>query len=349
MKLHYLLSMLLLLLCAGCTQNGTGKAEGTADSLATKESDSVFVVDDNSSGESVDWAPEEFKKEHPDEWAVVNRALQLMQREGDFNYAELDKLVREYIAKKRISLPDDTCRQIEKISELCKEEFNIWDYDYSNMGMHIADSSGDLFDEYIGWLYQQEATKVLKQNKLVDMDKELELYDALNKSYYNICDSIAGSMDGSAGWMSRSQIYDLSTSFSTFMYQAIAGVKPKTEKELDVPLQMFDAECKAVIVNYEPFIEEMPADASPYVNRFKNAFHTWYAYRKQVAQGLKDARFKKAYESITYSQARKYFISLKNRFKDVGLMSDEMVERCLHGGSTNKEILEFNYEKAAGL
>ena len=339
--------MLLLLLCLGCKQHGTGMAGGKADSLAM--ADTVVKADDEAydraEADDVDWAPEEFKREHPDEWAVVNRALQLQQREGDFDFAELDKLVREYIAKKRITLPDEKFKQIERIGELCKKKFDIWDYDESNLGMRTADSNRRLFDEYVGWLYEQEAAKVLEQTRLVDMDKELELYNGLNKAYYNVCDSVTGCMDDSDGWWGRSQVYDLVISFRTCMYQAIAGAKVQTGKELDVPLKMFDDECKAVIDNYEPFFEEMPTDVSPCVNRFKEAFHAWYAYRKQVAQELKDARFRKAYKSITYSQAREYFISLKNRFSDVGLMSGDVVDMCLHDESTNKEILEFNFEK----
>lgn len=322
---------------------------GSTDSLALADSGVVVKADDeandHSEAEEIDWAPEEFKKEHPDEWTVVNRALQLQQREGDFDFAELDKLVREYIAKKRITLPDDKCQQIEKIGELCKNKFDIWNYDESNVGMLIADSNRSLFEEYVGWLYEQEAARVLEQTRLVDMDKELELYDALNKAYYNVCDSVACRIDGSGAWAARSQIYDLSVSFRTCMYQAIVGAKVKTGKEIDVPIEMFDNECKLFIANYEPFSDEMPADASPCTNRFKNAFHIWYSYRKLVAQNLQDAKFKKAYESITYSQARKYFISLKNRFYDIGFMSGDMVDMCLHDGSTNKEILEFNYEK----
>lgn len=104
-------------------------------------------------------------------------------------------------------------------------------------------------------------------------------------------------------------------------------------------------ECAALIASYEPYSIEQLKDATPVVNRFKNAFHKWYKYRKTVAANITDKKFKEAYNAITYSYARIHLLHLKNRYSDIGMMGGSMLELCLSEDCTNKELLEFNYEK----
>ena len=334
--------LLLLPLMFGCSSNSGTKPVSEKDSATMqtdKDSLSTFASTDD-----CDWTPEEFKKEHHDEWAAVKPSINILQRKGDTDFAKIDLLVKDYIAKKKISLPSEAGKQIKYIDQICRTKFDIGGYDDSNMGKHIADATRRLFAMYINWLYEKEATKVLSHNRLVDIERELELYENLNNAMFDVCDSVAFCMGGSGGWVGAAQVHDLSVDFQKCMYQAIIGTTLEQKKELDVPLDLFDKECKALNDNYEPFEDEQPKDISQIANRFKRAFHIWYAYRKSIVSGLKDKKFKKAYESITYSFARIHFLHLKNRFSDIGLMSNDMVEHCLEVDCTNKELLDFNYE-----
>lgn len=332
--------LLLLSLMIGCSSNSSSKSENDNDSV-TIQIDSLST---DSSKDDYDWTPEGFKTEHPDEWAVVNPSINIQQREGEIDFGEIDVLVKNYLGKKKISLPSDVDKRIQRIAEICRTKFDIDGYDESNMGMQIADGTRRLFESYINWLYEKEATKVLSHNRLVDIKRELELYKSLNDAMYDVCDSVAFCMEGSGGWVGSAQIHDLSIDYHKRMYQAIIGATLGQKKGFNVPLDLFDKECQALNDNYEPYDDDQPKDVSQIVNRFKNAFHSWYAYRKSAATGMKDKRFKRAYESITYSFARIYFIHLKNRFSDIGMMSNDMVELCLKEDCSDLELLDYNYE-----
>jgi hypothetical protein len=116
---------------------------------------------------------------------------------------------------------------------------------------------------------------------------------------------------------------------------------------LDVPLDLFDKECQILNGNYKPYEDGQPKDVSHIVNRFKNAFHSWYAYRKSTAKSIKDNKFKKTYESITYSFARIHFRYLKYRYSDIGYVGGIAAEACLKDDCSNQELLNFNYEKSS--
>ena len=341
MKYMKYLVLLFLPLMFGCSSNSGSKSESENDSITTQ----IDTLSNDSSMDDYDWTPDEFKTEHPDEWAVVKPSINIQQREGEINFGEIDVLVKDYLDKKKISLPSEVNKRIQLIAEICRTKFDIDGYDESNMGMHIADGTRRLFESYINWLYEKEAKKVLSHNRLVDIEHEMELYKSLNDAMYDVCDSVAFCMGGSGGWGGSAQIHDLSLDYHKRMYQAIIGAKLEEKNELNVPLDLFDKECKTLNDNYEPYEDEQPKDVTHIVNRFKDAFHSWYAYRKSAAAGMKDKRFKREYESITYSFARIYFLHLKNRFSDIGLMSNDMVDLCLDENCTNNELLEFNYEE----
>lgn len=274
----------------------------------------------SSSNDSV-WAPEGFKTEHPDEWTVVNTAINIQQRDGETDFAEIDKLVKEYLTKAEIALPSDAAMRIQCIDEVCRGRFDISNYDNSNAGMLIADGSRRLFDKYINWLYEKEARVVLGQNKFVDVEREMELFKGLNDALYDVCDSVAFRMDGSGGWCGASQIEDLSIDYNRCMWQAIMGISSEHSTGSDISLDLFDKECESLNESYEPYDDNQPKDVSEIINRFKSAFHSWYMYRKSVAENLEDENFKTNYESITDNFARIHFIHLKNEFSDIGLQN----------------------------
>ena len=342
MRFTRLCILLILPFVFSCMNKTGNNPSENIDSIATNAEEgnlTVYFMDD------YDWTPKEFKTEHPDEWTVVNRAINIQQRGRDIDFGEIDTLVKDYLVKKQISLPADVDKQIRYIEEVCSTKFDISNYDDSNRGMHIADGTNRLFCMYINWLYEQEAIRALGSAKTVDIEREKMLYKNLNDAMYDVCDSVTLCMEGSGGWCGTSQIHYLSIDYAKSMWQAVIGAKFDQKKELDVPLELFDAECKALNEYYAPYREDQQEDVSHIVNRFKSAFHSWYAYRKSVASGLKDDKFKQAYESITYGNARIYFIHLKNRFNDIGgMISNEMVEHCLDYDCSDNELLEFNYE-----
>lgn len=330
-----------ILCCTGYAQHEDSISQTPEDTIpVVVTADSISLA-----SEDIDWTLDEFKKHHYDEWVVVKQTIDLQQKKGDSAFPDIDKLVREYIVQKKVRLPSDRCKQIKKIDEICKSKFDLSQYDYSNMGMHIADGTSRTFDMYIDWLYRQEAARLPGDEWCIDIDKELELFGKLNDALYDICDSIAFCMAGSGAWAAWSNIHSLSIDFCTYTYQAVLGVKPDTGRELDVPLDMFDDECAALVKNYKPYEDDQPIDATPIVSRYQATFHRWHAYRKSVAAGLKDRRLKKYYESITYSYARTHLLHLKNRYNDIGMTSSSMAEVCLDYNCSNKELLEYSFEK----
>jgi hypothetical protein len=334
---------LLLPLILGCSSNSGTKSENENDSV-TVQNDSLSSA---SSMDDYDWTPDGFKKDHPDEWAVVKPSINIQQSGDEKCFDKIDVLVNDYLDKKKISLPSDVDKRIQCIAEICRTKFSIDGYDESNVGMNISDGTRRLFEGYINWLYEKEAKTILSNNKLVDLERELELYNSLNDAMYDVCDSVAFCMGGSGGWASSAQIVDLSIDYHRCMYQAIIGSKLEQKKELDVPLDLFDKECQILNGNYKPYEDGQPKDVSHIVNRFKNAFHSWYAYRKSTAKSIKDNKFKKTYESITYSFARIHFRYLKNRYSDIGYVGGIAAEACLKDDCSNQELLNFNYEKSS--
>lgn len=290
------------------------------------------------SKDDIEWAPAEFKNARPMEWDVVNKCINIQQKEVATDFTAIDKLVQGYVNLMEIALPTDASMRIKCIEEVCETKFDISGYDDSNWGMHIAAGTCNLFKRYINWLYENEAMKVLAVNKIVDTEREEKLFGALNDAMAVVCDSLAFCMEGSGGWCGWIQIDDIDIDFNKCMYQAIMGVETEKMPEMDVPLELFDAECDLWNKNYASCYEDRPIDVSEKIDRFKNAYHAWYEYRKDVANSLKDSDFKKIYESITYSFARLHFVHLKNRFNDIGMGWDE---ECLSDDCTDQELLEY--------
>lgn len=302
---------------------------GIGQSLQKKENESV--TDPLS---SANWIPIEFKEKHYDEWLVVKLALDI-QLEGDgcVDCSRIDKLVLDYIAKKGIILPTDSLKRIQEIESICQSKFDVGGYDTSNMGNQIADGMMLVFDFYVSWLYEQEAVRALDRNHLIDLDKELYLYGKLNDALFDVCDSVAQCLDGSQAWMGWHQIKELYTCFETDTYKTILGDCYNKVKEIDSLLDVFDAAC-----------EQLEAeDAAGIVERFKMSFHDWYDYRKSVASGMQDGSFKRAYESITNHYGRTHLIHLKNKFNDIGPMSDYVSEHCLQYDCTDGELIGFDF------
>lgn len=300
-----------------------------------------------SNRDEYDWTPEEFKKQHYEEWLVVKPAINIQQKQDvAIDFAAIDTLIREYINRNSIKLADNKFEEIVQIEQICKTKFNIQDYDDSNMGMFIADGTRRLFDMYVNWLYQQEAEAYINIAPCIDFDKEFELYTQLNDAVYDICDSVCFKMGGSGAWITSSGIHDIEIDYHRSIYLSVIGAKLPERKTLDVPLELFDKECKMLADGYVPLDEDVMPAIDPYslVNRYRSAFYEWYNYRQAQANTISDAKIKADYEVVTYSFARKHFLHLKNRFNDIGMMNDEMLEICLNDSCSNQELLEFNYE-----
>lgn len=284
--------------------------------------------------DSPNWIPIEFKEKHYDEWLVVKKSLDL-QLEGDgcIDCSRVDKLVQEYIAKKDIILSAEGLKRVQEIESICKSRFDIGGYDTSNMDNQIADGMRLVFGFYVSWLYEQEAVRVLERTHLIDLDKELYLYGKLNDAVFDVCDSVAQRLAGSQAWMGWHQIKELCTCFETDTYKTILGDCYNQVKGIDSLLDVFDAAC-----------EQLEAeDAAGIVERFKMSFHDWYDYRKSFASCMQDSSFKRAYESITNHYARTHLIHLKNKFNDIGPMSDYVSEHCLQYDCTDGELIGFDF------
>lgn len=75
-----------------------------------------------SSTDDTEWTPQGFKNEYPDEWVVVNSAIDIQQREGSVDFAEIDKLVSDYLEKEDISLPIGNFLRIYDVNwNYCRE------------------------------------------------------------------------------------------------------------------------------------------------------------------------------------------------------------------------------------
>ena len=331
MMKKYLYVLVLAVLCWNCGTGNKNAAEGQNSEAAEGWESAI---------------PESFREEHYEEWKVVYLVDSIFELSGEeVDYAKVDSIVTGYIESEGIGMPSDRCARIRKIDELCKENFDISEYDYSNFGMMVAERTSWQFESYEVWLYGQEARKVLRKTKLVDIEKEMRLYGELNYALFDVCDSVAHAIEGSGSWIAVTGILCMPGIFERSMYRAILGLNPETGNELDVPLDLFDRECRMLVENYKPGYGKEPIDADRVVEKYRKAFHTWYAYRKSVASRLTDAKFKRAYESITYSEARAQLIDLKNRYNNYGVTSDVMLEMCLDKDCSDQELLNFNYEK----
>ena len=338
-----------LLVCTSCNNSTNTEVKNNTENPVSVSTDGEEFEEEEESeeGKGHRWAPLEFKQKHPDEWVVVEQSINIQQQ--DLDYSKIDTLVKAYISKKNIELPSDKSLKIKKIEEICQKRFDISDYDNTNWGMHIASGTKRLFESYINWLYQQEAEKILSKNKFVDIKKDFELYQNLNNAMFAICDSVEGCMEGSGGWSGAEQIDNLLIDYKKLMLQAIvdkkyygASIEMNTEFiEVNDVLALFDKECSAYIANFKPF-GETPSGALPLANRFRKAYHSWYTYRKSESSKLEDEVFKKVYNSITLRHARFYLIHLKNRFRDIGMLSEDNI--LLKYDCTNKELIEFNFE-----
>ncbi len=74
--MRYYIFLLFLPMMFGCSSNSGTKSRTANDSISTQvDGDSLLAAD----MDDFDWTPEEFKKEHPDEWAVVKPAINIGQ------------------------------------------------------------------------------------------------------------------------------------------------------------------------------------------------------------------------------------------------------------------------------
>ena len=90
---------LLLPLILGCSSNSGTKSENENDSVTT-QNDSLSSA---SSMDDYDWTPDGFKKDHPDEWAVVKPSINIQQSGDEKCFDKIDVLVNDYLDKKKIS------------------------------------------------------------------------------------------------------------------------------------------------------------------------------------------------------------------------------------------------------
>lgn len=58
------------------------------------------------------------------------------------------------------------------------------------MGMHIADGTARLFEEYVNWLLVQEAMKVKKTG--IDIQEEEKMFKYVIDALSDYCDTIGG-------------------------------------------------------------------------------------------------------------------------------------------------------------
>ena len=223
MTAKYSFLLCLMALCIGC---GGNKAEISKAEKDTVQSEITDSCSKDSVDIDIDWTPEEFKKEHYDEWVVVKQAIDIQQKRGDIDYSKIDSLVKEYIHTKNIAMPANRYLRIKKIEQICTDSFDISGYDGGNMGEHIADGTSRLFTMYVNWLFASETRKANRTN--INLRKEESMADSVLSAFYDCCDSIGGRFQGSGGWTGWSLIHWMGIDFKKSMYIAI--LKPQKHK-----------------------------------------------------------------------------------------------------------------------
>lgn len=348
MTAKYSFLLCLMALCVGC---GGNKAGGSKAEISKVGKDTVpSEITDSCSKDSVDididWTPEEFKKEHYDEWVVVKQAIDIQQQRGDIDFSKIDSLVKEYIHTKKIAMPANRYLRIKKIEQLCTDSFDISGYDESNMGEHIADGTARLFLTYVNWLFASEARKANRTN--INLRKEESMADSVLSAFNDCCDSVGGRFQGSGGWTGWSLIHWMGLDFEKSMYTAI--LKPQKHKSKPILLtpMHFKDECKALMMSYKGNWEGAPShkEAQDLLNRYCTAMQEWLQYRSRVERRISNPVLKADYSYITRSFARKQYIHLKNRFHDIGLASQTIEEACLKEDCSDKEMLRYSFEEA---
>lgn len=347
-KLKYICLPLFVAICISCANNKVNESQSQTDTIdieLNNDNSSVTDMDD------YDWTPEEFKNEHPDEWVVVKQSIDIQQREDEIDFNEIDSLVKEYVNTKKIILPTDKYLQIKKIEDICVAKFDISGYDDSNMGMHIADGTARLFEEYVNWLLAQEAKNVKKTS--IDFQEEEKMLDSVMGAFTSCCDTIGYAFQGSGGWMGYAQVDRIEKNFKKSMYEAV--LKPKSHKAQPLLLNPihFKKECEARIINFKQDawddLEEAPSSETVkhLINGYYLAMKQWLEYRKSVESQITNPVLKADYAYITRSFAKEQFVHLKNVFGDIGICSTTMYEDCyLHLDCSDNEMLNYSYEKA---
>jgi len=329
--------------CAGNTSTRT---------MVDNDSITIHIDEDSlssmSSMDDYDWTPEEFKIEHPDEWAVVKPAINVQQRDGDIDFTKIDTLVQSYIKQKSIVLPKEAYLRIQKIEEICQSKFDISGYDESNMGMNIADGTARLFEDYVNWLLSSEAKKTCIP--CINLKEEEDMVKIAMDAFISCCDTIGYAFQGSGGWHGYSEISRIEKNFKKSMY--IAVLKPQIHRSLPFLLtpKHFKAECNLRAVNYKPDEWEespTPQKVKSLLTHFYLATNQWLEYRHGTELQITDSILKSEYSFITRTFAKELYIHLKNKFEDIGLCSASMYDECyLHLDCTDEEMLSYNYEEA---
>ncbi|WP_407404914.1 hypothetical protein [Sodaliphilus sp.] len=346
MKIHLLVyAGMALALCSCIGKTGTQENTGVAavnDSVATNN---VAAGNGEDDGESY-WLPEQFKKEHPQEWDVVNMCMQEQQKEGDVDFSVIDKHVSKYLTDTGIKLSKDRVKAIEQVEKVCNEKFDFSKYQSDdNMSMLVSSGTKSLFADYVTWLYEQEARRMFAKNKSINIDKELKMYRALSKALYDMCDQVVLCTEGSGGWVVSEQLGEEDKAFERGLFTAILGGKFEERPGIDAALGIFDRELKDVVEDYNQINESRSKNNASIANKYRTAFHQWVSYRRSIPVKLADKALKQKYMSLTHSVIRTHLIHLKNHYNDLGLTSPSLADICLNDDCTNDELLQFDWNE----
>lgn len=326
-----------LLFFTGCNSNRIDKVN--------IEEESTLLTDTIGNDEFSDyvWPPVKFKQEHPDEWRLVAQAT-----DGETDFSKIDNLVREYIHFKNIEIPADKYLQIQKIEEICQNKFDIRDYDDTNYGMHAANNTWILFDEYVIWLLAQETSK--DKTSGINFSEEEHMLNDLMEAFTNCCDSIGYAFDGSGGWLGYVNLNIIKNNFKKSMYAALLKPQIHQKQPLLLTAKHFQDECNARIRNYNPNNNpELPPSKTvkKLLDEYVASMEKWLQFRNKVESQITKPALKSEYSNITRIFAREHFIHLKNEFADIGMYSESMYEECyLHLDCTDEAMLSYSYENA---
>lgn len=320
-----------------------------SDNITHERNDSIQVStkQDSLSTSYEGWTPEEFKKEHYDEWFVVEQSINLQNEEGDIDFKEIDKLVGQYIKKKNIVLPENKYRRIKKIEQICRTRFDISEYYEKNTAIYIVQNTNDLFSNYIVWILANEAKTIIDNG--INIIEEDNIIKPVIAAFSNCCDSIGYAFEGSGGWNGELHVNIIEQDFKKSMYEAV--LNPQGHKKLSFLLtpKHFRIECDKRIKHYTPsdYSATSPDDAKRLLNNYYYAMKKWLDYRKKTEKHIPNRRIRNEYSYITRSFARTQYIHLKNVFGDIGMCSTGMYEECyLHHDCSDKEMLNYSFEKA---
>lgn len=296
-----------------------------------------------------DLTPDNFRAQRPWEWKVVKAAYDIWQERkvwDDKSFSAIDVEVSKYLSKRRISLPDNTAKALERLETLVTQEFSIDDYDESNMGMLSASGNERIWTRYIGWKYEKALKELCPQ---IDWNTEKARMDTLSA---RISDCLYW-VGGSYSWMAYASVDAKNLECLQNIRHSCLFEYPDNSCE-EIPDEKFNEIFRETehIRFYVAFgADEYEEERPDLIDNLRDAFWEWKNYRRDTYNSLKAQNEWLAEAYITASRPfeRSLFIDMKNHFVNCTATSDYVWSKLLHGECTDEQMYAYSYEKSMKL